>query len=306
MPWFRHKLMHRAAACASLAIGLAGVLALTACNGKDKSASADTSQIVAKVNDSEISIHQVQAMLQAKPVLTEQLGEAAPGRVLDSLIEQELAAQAARQAGLDSSPRVLQSLELAKREVLARAYQDQLADKVVMPDSEAVNRYYEAHPELFVKRRRYSLQETIIKASPDQAREMKAKVESLAGVDAVNALVGASGLPHSSQTTIQWAEGLPMDILPSLVYLKNGQSVGVVRPDGLVVLTVLQTQDAPLTVSQASRAIQAALLSTSRREAVQRGMDALRKSAKIQRMGPLAPASGAASAAVAGSAPSAP
>ena len=97
-----------------------------------------------------------------------------------------------------------------------------------------------------------------------------------------------------------------MDILPSLVYLKNGQSVGVVRPDGLVVLTVLQTQDAPLTVSQASRAIQAALLSTSRREAVQRGMDALRKSAKIQRMGPLAPASGAASAAVAGSAPSAP
>lgn len=303
MPWFRHELMRRVVWPVGMALGLTGVISLAGCTGKDKSASADASQIVAKVNGNEISIHQVQSLLQSKPALAEQLGEAAPARVLDSLIEQELAAQAARQAGLDSSPRVLQSLELAKREVLARAYQDQLADKVVMPDTEALNRYFEAHPELFVQRRRYSLQETVVKATPEQARELKTKVESLPSVDAVNALVGASGLPHSSQNTVQWAEGLPMDILPSLAYLKNGQSLGVARPDGLVILTVLQVQDAPLTFSQASRAIQAALLATSRREAVQRGMDALRKNAKIQRMGPLA---GASAASAPGSAPSAP
>lgn len=305
MPWFSRKSVHRAAGVLGRVAGVALLMTLAACPSKDKpAAQGDASQIVAKVNDSEISIHQVQSVLQSQPALAEQLGEAAPAKVLDSLIEQELAAQAARQAGLDSSPRVLQAMELAKREVLARAYQDQLADKIVMPDSEAVNRYYEAHPELFAQRRRYTLQEVMLKSSPEQAKDLKEKVEHLASADAVNGLVSASGLPHSNRNSIQWAEALPMDILPQLAYLKVGQSLGVMRPDGLVVLTVLATEDAPMTRSVAARPIQAALLATSRRDSVSKGMEALRSKAKIQRMGALAPvAASAASAAASASAP---
>ncbi|HEX5355468.1 MAG TPA: EpsD family peptidyl-prolyl cis-trans isomerase [Aquabacterium sp.] len=304
MPWFSHKSVRRAAGVFGRVAGVSLLMTLAACPSKDKPAApGDTSQIVAKVNDSEISIHQVQSVLQSQPALIEQLGEAAPGKVLDSLIEQELAAQAARQAGLDSSPRVLQAMELAKREVLARAYQDQLADKIVMPDSEAVNRYYEAHPELFAQRRRYTLQEIIVKGSPEQVKDLKDKVEHLATAEAVNALVSSTGLPHSNRNSIQWAEALPMEILPQLAYLKAGQSLGVVRPDGIVVLTVLATEDAPMTRSVAARPIQAALLATSRREVVSKGMEALRSKAKIQRLGPLAAAASAPSQAAAASAP---
>jgi EpsD family peptidyl-prolyl cis-trans isomerase len=272
---------------------------IVACGNKDKSTSADGSQIVAQVNDSEISIHQVQTMMQMQPGLTGKLGDAAAGRVLDSLIEQELAAQAARKAGLDTTPRVLQAMALAKREVLARAYQDQLADKVQLPDTTSVDRYYDEHPELFAQRRQYTLQETQIHATPEQAKALKAKVETLGSVDAVNLAVTESGLPHSSRNTLQWAESLPLEILPKLAFLKLGQSVGVPVPDGLVILTVLQTQDAPIIRGNAQKSIQAAMMSAKRRELVQKGMDSLRKNAKIVRKGAFAPgaASGVASAA---------
>jgi EpsD family peptidyl-prolyl cis-trans isomerase len=264
---------------------------LTACpfkDGKKAAGATDASQVAAQVNDDEISVHQVQALLATQPALAEQLGAAGPARALDSLIDQELAAQGARQAGLDTSPRVLQAMELAKREVLARAFQDHLAEKVVMPDSEAVNRYYEAHPELFAKRRRYSLQETVIKMPADKVAGMKAQVEQQSNAEAVNTLIKASGLPHSSRNSTQWAESLPMDLLAQLAYLKVGQSVAVPRPEGMAVLTVLDAEEVPLSRGQAGSAIQAALLSNARRDVVRKEMDALRQKAKIIRMGAFA------------------
>jgi EpsD family peptidyl-prolyl cis-trans isomerase len=281
------------------------LMMLSACPGKDKAASQDAGQIAAQVNESEISIHQVQTMIQLQPGLSNQLGEAASGRILDSLIEQELAAQGARAAGLDSSPKVLQAMELAKREVLARAYQDQLAAKAVMPDTEAVNRYYETHPELFAKRRRYTLQETQVKVPADQVKAFKAKVESATSIDAINALLNQGALPHSSRTSTQWAEGLAMSLLSQLAYLKNGQSLALQTQDGLIIVSVMQTEQVPLSLSQATPVIQAALYAGNRRDAVRQGMEALRQQAKIKRLGAFAAsgaASGASSGAVAGAA----
>jgi EpsD family peptidyl-prolyl cis-trans isomerase len=307
MRWFPRSLLASASSATWRLAGVCTVLAMAGCLGKsDKAATqTDVGQIVAKVNDSEISIHQVQARLESQPALAEQLGQAAPAKVLDSLIEQELAAQAARQAGLDSSPKVLQAMELAKREVLARAYQDQLADKVTMPDTEAVNRYYEAHPELFAQRRRYTLQETMLTVPADQAREIKDKVEHLASVEAVNSLIGTLAVPHASRNSVQWAEALPMDLLAQLAYLKPGQSIGVMRPEGLLVLTIMNAETAPVTVGQASKAITAAIVAGERREAVKKGMDALRAKAQIQKLGPMADqaASAAAGASAASAAP---
>lgn len=286
---------------AKIALSLCVVAMLAACQGKNKGA-ADASQIVAQVNDSEISIHQVQAMMEKQPALVNQLGDAAAGRVLDSLIEQELAAQAARKAGLDSNPRVLQALELAKREVLARAYQDQLADKATLPDTTSVDKYYDDHPELFAQRRQYTLRETQVKATPEQAKDMAAKVETLGTPEAVASALADSGLPSASQNTMQWAENMPLDLLPKLAFLRVGQSLAVTRPDGLVIFTVLHTEDAPVTRGTAQKLIQTVIMNNKRKELVKQGMDALRQKAKIERKGAFAP--GAAPAAVVGSAAS--
>lgn len=274
---------------------------LTACPGKDK-ASSDASQIVAQVNDSEISIHQVQSRMEMQPGLVSQMGEAAASQVLDGLIEQELAAQAARKAGLDNTPRVLQAMELAKREVLARAYQDQLADKATLPDTTSVDRYYDEHPELFAHRKQYTLLETQVKGTPEQTKALASQVEAVGSADALKALLAESGLPYSSRSSMLWAEAVPMDVLPKLAFLRAGQSIGVVKPEGLVIVTVLAFEEAPVTQGVAQKSIQAAMMNNKRKQLVKQGMDVLKQNAKIERKGAFA-AGAASSSGAASTAP---
>jgi EpsD family peptidyl-prolyl cis-trans isomerase len=277
---------------------LSATMLLTACLGKNKE-SGGSAQVAAVVNGQEISIHQVQAVLLAQPALAARLGDAAVGKVTDSLIEQELAAQAARDINLDESPKVLQAMEVAKREILARAYQDHLADKVVVATDKDINQYYDEHPQLFSKRRVYSLQEAVIVLPADQASVLRAKVEGVQGVAAVNQVLSGSGVKFRTESTVVGAEDLPLDILPRMSQLEPGQSVAIERPDGLMVLTLIESQEVPVSQAHARKAIQAALTSMKRRELVRDGMKALRDKAQVERKAHASPspASAAASAA---------
>lgn len=267
-------------------LGVLLILGLSACtrSGTESGANSSPTQIAAQVNDKEISIHQVQAMIEFQPALVKQFGEKAYEKALDSLIEQELASQAARSAGLEQSPKVVQALELAKREVLARAYQDQLASKVALPDENAVSTYFDAHPELFAQRQQYVLQELTVKAESAQLTSLLERVPNLGSVSELNALVSQSGLPHSVKNGTYWAESLPMDVLPQLAKRKPGQSLLVAKPDGLLILTVVSTESAPVSLVQVRGAIRDALLTQSRKDALRKGMESLRQQAKVNKV----------------------
>lgn len=281
---------------------LACVVVLAGCDKKSSGQlGAADSQVVAQVNGGEISVHQVQTLLRVQPALAARWGDQATGRALDNLIEQELAAQAAREGKLDRSPQVIQALALAEREVLARAYQDQLADKVPPPDSDAINRYFDEHPELFSERKQYHLEETVVRATAAEADAVLTSLEAAPSLEAVQALLTQKGWPRSSRRTSQWAENVPLEMLPRLAKLKVGQSVALRRPEGLVVLTLLRADDAAVTLPQATKVIYSVLVNQRRQQAVQEGMLKLREQAKIVKATPAA-----ASAASAASAPSAP
>src|SRR5882672_6958934 len=67
----------------------------------------------------------------------------------------ELAERARREA-IDRAPRVLQAMEAAKSEILARAYLQQVAQAQPRPSAEEVRNYYKQHPELFAQRRLFT------------------------------------------------------------------------------------------------------------------------------------------------------
>ncbi|MET0349833.1 MAG: EpsD family peptidyl-prolyl cis-trans isomerase, partial [Rhizobacter sp.] len=155
-----------------LATVLCAALATVACSkGADKKSS---SQVAVKVNGEELSVHQVDLVMrrQATNVPPGQQ-DAAAKRVIEGLVDQELAAQAAKKDKLDQDPRVVQQMEAAKRDVLARAYLERLGEKVTEPSSDEIDRYYETHPNLFSQRRLYSLQETNFVIDPQKAAAMK-------------------------------------------------------------------------------------------------------------------------------------
>lgn len=281
---------------AGLGVGVVAA-ALSGCPFGDKGKADDPAQVAAVVNESEISVHQVKAYLARNPGLAS-LGDAASSRALDALIEQELAAQLARAQNLEKTPAVIQAMELARREVLARAYQDDLGNKANQPDSEAILKYYDEHPELFANRKGYTLAQTVVKADESVLVGLKDKIEHTASFDALKQMLESASVQSSSQTVMQWSEDIPMGILPKLAFLKDGQSLVLPQDGVLLVLTVLKTEARPLSRTIASPAIRTLLYTNARRAQIESVMNDVRNKAKVVRKGAFAQsAAGAASGA---------
>lgn len=275
------------AATAAVALAL-----LAACGGGNSKSTAP-SQVAVKVNDGEVSVHQVQLVLKRNPRLVAEHREAAGRKALDSLVEQELAAQAARAEGLETDPGVIQAIEAAKREALARAYQDRLAERATAASADEVDRYYDAHPALFEKRQIYSVQEYTVEVGADRQAEVKAALEAARSPAEQQELLRSRSLRFTTRALVLPAEGVPLAMLDRMVALAPGQSLVESHPTGLQVLHLVAAQPAPLDRAQAKNAIETFLLNEKRREQVEQGMKALRDSARIEFVGSFAEAASA-------------
>lgn len=266
---------------------LLGALLLAGCGGADRGkgdGKSDT-QIAATVNDGEISVHQVQVVLQRQPQLAAADGTSGSSRVLEGLIDQELGAQAARAASLDKDPRVVQRLEAAKREILAQAWQESVAANVRAATSDEIDKYYEQQPALFSQRRVYMLQETAVEGAPDALSALSAKLTAARTADEATATLQRSGLRMQSRVFAQPAEDLPLTVLAGLAPLEAGQSAVFVQEGSARVYTILSAQKAPVDRRLADRAIGAYLANARRGEAVGQAVKQLREKAKIEYKG---------------------
>lgn len=267
-------------------IAALGVAALAACGH-----GGDDTQIAARVNKGEISVHQVQTLLQrqGRPA-----GGEASARVLETLIDQELAAQAATDAGLDKDPAFVQQLAAARRELLARAYQERVAAKAVTPSTDEVERYFEAHPELFAQRRLYVLRETLIDPAAD-ATVLRAAAERARSPEDLDRLLREAGLRFATRLTTSASEDLPAAVLGPVSKLEPGQSVAVLLPGVARAYTVIQAIRAPVDRHNADPLISGYITNERRAAAVGEAMKTLRAEGRISYVGNFAP--GAASAA---------
>ena len=279
-----------------LATVLCAALATVACSkGSDKKS---TSQVAVKVNGEELSVHQVDLVMrrQAANVPPGQQ-DAVAKRILEGLVDQELAAQAAKKDKLDQDPRVVQQMEAAKRDVLARAYLERLGEKVTEPSSDEIDRYYETHPNLFSQRRLYSLQETNFSIDPQKAAAMKARLEATTSLEKMNDVLRGDSVQFSARQTSVSAEDVPLAILDQLAALKEGQSLVLTRDGTGRVLTLINAQLAPVGPVPAKRLISGYLTNDRKRTTLQEGVKALREQGKIEYQGRFAQlVSGAASA----------
>src|SRR5687768_11230398 len=101
------------------AVAIAAVLVLAACGDKkDKPAT----QTAARVNKEEVTVHQINYLLQQQRGLRPEQADAASKQMLERLIDQELALQKANDLKLDRDPQVVQQLEAARRDIVSRAY----------------------------------------------------------------------------------------------------------------------------------------------------------------------------------------
>lgn len=289
--------------CAAL---LAATL-IAGCGDKEEGAATEdkkeATQVAAKVNDTELTVHQVNFALQRLPNLDQAQTKAASLQVVRTLVEQELMAQKALEDKLDRDPTVVQALDAARRQILAEAYLKKKLGAQAEPSDADITEYFNAHPELFAKRKVYSLQEIAIKAPQEQHEAIRSKLTASRSLGEFAEWLKSENVPARASRGVKPAEQLPLELLPKLAEMPDGQAMVVNAPDGLVVIVLADSQTQPVTLEQARPAITRALQAQSRQKAAKAELDALKAGAKIEYKGEFADAAKEPAAPAAGAAP---
>jgi len=242
----------RAATVTALVVA---ALALTACgNRSNKDAAA--LQTAAKVNKEEITVHQINFVLSQQRALPPAQAASAGKLVLERLIDQELAVQKASDQKLDREPRVVQALEAARREIIARAYLDKIAQGAPKPTPAEVKAYYEAHPALFARRRVYTFQEVAVAVPADQAATVRAKLDQAKDLNEFIAWLKTTGYRYGMNEATRAAEQLPLGVVDKFAAMKDGESFFTVTPNGATVLYLASSRMEPVDVQRAGPAIE--------------------------------------------------
>ena len=258
------------------------VLVLAGCGvKKDKAAT----QTAARVNKDEITVHEINFVLQQQRGLAPDQAASASKQVLERLIDQDLALQQAQDQKLDRDPRVLQQLEAARREIIARAYVEKIAAGAPKPSPAEVKAYYDAHPALFKERRIYSLQELAIQAKPDQLDALQAKLNTSKDVPDFISYLKANDFKFSANQVVRPAEQLPLTSLDTFAKMKEGQTIFNRAPNGAQVVILVGVQTQPVDETRATPAIEQYLLNERKRKVVEDDLKALRSAAKIEYLG---------------------
>ena len=268
----------------SLVLALLASLVLVAgCGNKDKEKAA--TQTAAKVNKEEITVHQINFVLGQQRGLPPEQAASASRAILERLIDQEVILQKAGEQKVDRDPRVVQQVEAARREIIAKAYVDKIGQGAAKATPPEVEAYYEAHPALFKERKVYSLQEANIEASPDQVTALRAALAaSKTFLDFVTYLK-TNGFKYSGSDAVRGAEQLPLAEVDRFAKLADGAALVNQRPGGLQVVSVARVRSQPVSLPQATPAIEQFLLNERKRKLIADDLAALRGAAKIEYVG---------------------
>ncbi|KJV26046.1 hypothetical protein VI06_17435 [Aquitalea magnusonii] len=250
-------------------------LTMTACNKDDKPA---PSQVLAKVNDHEITVMQLNGMLRS-------VGNAAENAsvkqsALDFLIDQEVLQQKAVDLKLDRDPDVMQAIEQAKRQILAAAALNKLQVKPLDPSDADVQKFYDGNPALFAQHASYefSLFNLPVKDLPEA---LKTALNASHSVAETRQILEQAHQAFQEKNNHMAAEQLPMELLSQLFKLKVGDIL--LRPEGdhLILVQLSRVESQPLTLQDSKEKIVSYLKQTALQDSSASKMAELRKAASV-------------------------
>lgn len=269
-------------------------------------------QVAARVNGREITVHQVNdriGALSALPASAARETAAQPRQALDHLIDLALVGQAAEAAGLDRDPQVLRQLQAARQEVIARAWAQQVSDDETPPTAEEVRRFYDEHPDWFARHRVYVLHELRADLPAAQRQALWPQIQPLIerpgsgrgrgeapeAAREIGRLLERQGVAWTAGTVQRGSEQLPPAVLEPLSRAQPGQALALPEEAGLRVWWLQAVQEQPLAWAQARPLIERQLWGQRRTERTRQEIQRLREQARIEFEGEFAaPGAGAA------------
>ena len=264
-------------------------LSLACLAGCNKDSHPPASQVAAKINDAEITVYQVNSVLARVPNLPPEVAEQARREVLDKLIDQQLAVEQAVDQKLDRTPDVVTAIDAARREILSRAYLEQVAAAQAKPSVDEAKKYYAEHPQLFAQRRVYQLREIVL---PPQALPIDKLREAVAGktLEQVSDWLKQQKLNATINAVVRPAEQVALDVLPQLSELKDGQTAVLASTQSVSVVRVTTSVAEPVEEAIALPSIQQYLGNSRAKATIEETLKQLKAKARIEYVGDFAKA----------------
>ncbi len=281
-----NRTLHISLLAAALALGLSG------CGNKDDKKTA--TQVAAKVGSEEISVHQINQVLSRSNAAgaSPQAAQVMSREVLEKLIDQQLAIDQAMDSKLHRSAEVVSQIEFARRDILARAYIQRLTAGLPKPTAQESKKYFTEHPQLFSERRIFNVQEIMLPAGAAVLDALRGFAAAGKPMEEIASWLKAKSIDFKGGAATRAAEQIPLEMLPKLHALKDGQSAVLESAQGVTVVHLVSSQAAPVTEAAALPRIEQFLGNQRAAEAVAARLKQLRADTKVTYMGEFAAPAG--------------
>lgn len=263
---------------AFVASGLVTVFTLSSCSNDTPTG---TSQVVARVNGAEITVHQLEHELSSRGQNSE--GIVDTDEVVEELINRQLFTQKAHEAKLDRTPEAVLALDRAHAQILSEMYLKAVVTHSAQPNEVEVHDYYNQHPELFAERRVYQFRQIeLTEGVPvEQAEAWRRATENIAALELQ--LAKDKKLERVQDRTLT-AEELPLDFVLTANQMKPANSA-VMKIGKRVSIMLLQNVKAdPVTVVQAAPHIVRFLANQRERQVINDEIFRLRQISRVDRL----------------------
>jgi hypothetical protein len=168
-------------------------------------------------------------------------------------------------------------------EAAARAYLQQVAQAQPRPSAEEVHDYYAQHPELFAQRRLFTLEEIEAARGPGLAAALQERAAKAASLDEIAEWLRVRELEHAFTRGVRAAEQIPLELLPRLQAMKEGEILLIDSgDDALLVIRLVAARHAPLDEATAAPLIEQFLLRRKWSEAIGRELQRLRLATRVE------------------------
>lgn len=259
-------------------IALVVSMGLSGCG--DKSTDSKASQSLARVNNQEITVHQLNEELARANIQPAQKDEASK-QILNALIDRQLLEQAALKVKVDRDPNVMQAIERAKSQIVAQAYLQSKVVNIGKPGKSEVEDFYKQNPALFAERKLVEMEQLLID-SRHINDEFKSSLGGFKSLQEVAVWLDAKGIQYDRGEVARSIAELPPQISERLKDARKGQLFVIGMGPRTMLVLMDSVKDSPVSLADATPQIEQLLLNKKRKEAGESELKRLREEAKIE------------------------
>lgn len=206
-------------------IAASALMAIAACGGGGDGTTADTDaadqqpeqtgQVIARVNGTEITMHQLNGELARMKSVNDDNRQRVSEVLVKSLVVRSIFEQRAKEMNMDRNPRVMLDVQRAESAALARAYISARASGAPQPTRQEADAFIAENPEYFGSRT-YYIFDSITAPTVYMTDERRDAWEEYTDLTEIEIELRRQNVIHERKPYTVYSEGLPKEILADM------------------------------------------------------------------------------------------